>query len=56
MLSCKPADTPMDVSMKLGSKGNGTPVDNGRYHNLVGELIYLSHTRPDISFRVSVVN
>lgn len=28
----------------------------GRYQRLVGRLIYLSHTRPDIAYAVSVVN
>ena len=32
------------------------PVDRGRYQRLVGRLIYLSHTRPDIGFAVGVVS
>ncbi|XP_022774064.1 uncharacterized protein LOC111316344 [Durio zibethinus] len=31
-------------------------VDRGRYQRLVGRLIYLSHTRPDIAFAISVVS
>ena len=31
-------------------------MDKGRYQRLVGKLIYLSHTRPDIGFSVSVVS
>ncbi|KAA0061144.1 Cysteine-rich RLK (receptor-like protein kinase) 8 [Cucumis melo var. makuwa] len=31
-------------------------VDKEQYQRLVGKLIYLSHTRPDISFDVSVVS
>jgi hypothetical protein len=31
-------------------------VDKGRYQRLVGRLIYLSHTRPDIGFAVSFVS
>jgi hypothetical protein len=31
-------------------------VDKGGYQQLVGRLIYLLHTRPDIAYVVSVVN
>ncbi|KAL3813205.1 hypothetical protein ACJIZ3_014473 [Penstemon smallii] len=31
-------------------------VDRGRYQRLVGRLIYLSHTRPDIAFAMSKVS
>ncbi|CAJ2671969.1 unnamed protein product [Trifolium pratense] len=55
MSGCRPADTPMDPNAKLWEKGN-VPVDTGRYQRLVGKLIYLSHTRPDIAFSVSVVS
>ncbi|RVW69268.1 Copia protein [Vitis vinifera] len=56
MLGCKPSDTPMDSQKKLGIEKESTPVDRGRYQRLVGRLIYLSHTRPDIGFAVSVVS
>lgn len=56
MLECKPADTPMDPSIKLEARNNSAPVDKGRYQRLIGKLIYLSHTRPDINFSVSVVS
>ncbi|RVW34515.1 Retrovirus-related Pol polyprotein from transposon RE1 [Vitis vinifera] len=56
MLGCKPIDTPMDSQKKLGIEKESTPVDKGRYQRLVGRLIYLSHTRPDIGFAVSVGN
>ncbi|XP_059590835.1 retrovirus-related Pol polyprotein from transposon RE1 isoform X1 [Vitis vinifera] len=56
MLGCKPIETPMDSQKKLGIEKESTPVDRGRYQRLVGRLIYLSHTRPDIGFAVSAVS
>ncbi|KAL0546054.1 hypothetical protein IC582_015959 [Cucumis melo] len=56
MLGCRPADTPIDFNCKLGNSDDQVPVDKEQYQRLVGKLIYLSHTRPDISFAVSVVS
>ncbi|RVW73403.1 Retrovirus-related Pol polyprotein from transposon RE1 [Vitis vinifera] len=42
--------------MKLGDSDKKVPVDTTRYQRLVGKLIYLSHTQPDIAFAVSVVS
>ena len=56
MLDCKPVDTPMDSNVKL-VLGQGEPLrDLGRYRRLVGKLNYLTTTRLDISFPVSVVS
>lgn len=55
MLGCKPVDTPMDPNVKLEVNGSGSPIDKGRYQRLVGKLIYLSHTRPNIAFSISCV-
>jgi len=56
MSACKPADTPIDPNLKLGNIKEGVPVDKAQYQRLVGRLIYLSHTRPDIAFAVSMVS
>lgn len=50
------SDTPMDPNRKLGEVSNGVPIEKDKYQRLVGKLIYLSHTRPDIAFAVSVVS
>ncbi|XP_028802398.1 uncharacterized protein LOC114757497 [Neltuma alba] len=54
MLGAKPAETPMETNCNLEYKKDGTPVDTRRYQRLVGKLIYLAHTRPDISYAVGV--
>ncbi|KAF5812790.1 putative RNA-directed DNA polymerase [Helianthus annuus] len=56
LIDCKPADTPMVVNHNLHMELNGELADKGRYQRLVGKLIYLSHTRPDIAYAVGVVS
>jgi hypothetical protein len=55
MLGCKPADSPFEANHKLLG-GVGTEVDKERYQRLVGRLIYLAHTRPDIAYAVGMVS
>ena len=55
MLDCKPIKTPIEQEGKA-KLIEGDMVDKGRYQWLVGKLIYLSHTKPDITFAVSVVS
>lgn len=56
MIDCKPCDTPMEPGQKLDINKEEEGVDKGQYQRLVGKLIYLSHTRPDIAFAVSVIS
>jgi hypothetical protein len=50
LLGCKPASTPLDTSIKLHSF-SGTPYsDITAYRRMVGKLLYLNTTRPDIAF------
>ena len=56
MSGCKPVETPIDANLKLGDIKDGTPTEIARYQRLVGKLIYLSHTRPDIAFAVSLIS
>lgn len=51
-----PANTPVDPNIKLGSAEEDVAVDKEMYQRLVGGLIYLSHTRPDIAFAVSLIS
>ncbi|XP_020216524.1 uncharacterized protein LOC109800193 [Cajanus cajan] len=56
LTDCKPVDTPMDPNVKLMPNQGEPYPDPGRYRRLVGKLNYLTMTRPDISFPVSVVS
>ncbi|CAL8161762.1 unnamed protein product [Prunus armeniaca] len=56
MLDCKPADTPIIQNHHLGEYPDQVPTNKERYQRLVGRLIYLSHTRPDIAYAMSVVS
>ena len=52
----KPSAVPIDLNVKLGLCEEEPPVDKGQFQRLVGKLIYLNHTRPDIAFSVGVLN
>ena len=56
MLDCKPVDTPMDPNVKLVTGQGELLRDSRRYRRLVGKLNYLTITRLDISFHVSIVS
>ena len=56
MIDCKSAETPIAQNHGLQITKGAPLADHGRYQHLVGKLIYLSHTRPDIAYAVSMVN
>ncbi|KAG8479288.1 hypothetical protein CXB51_029082 [Gossypium anomalum] len=56
MENCKPTSTPMAVGMKLSSQGDHDQVSKSDYRSLVGCLLYLTATRPDIMFAVSMLS
>ena len=56
MSACQPADTPVEEGLKLCVESNQVPVDKGRYQRLVGRLMYLAHTRPDLAYALSIVS
>ncbi|GJS99806.1 retrovirus-related pol polyprotein from transposon TNT 1-94 [Tanacetum coccineum] len=52
MDSCDPVDTPMVDQLKLDEDPLGIPVDQTRFHSMVGSLMYLTASRPDLVFAV----
>nr|KYP42363.1 hypothetical protein KK1_036236 [Cajanus cajan] len=50
MLGCKPSSTPMDNALRLQVDSADLLPDPLPYRRLVGRLIYLTSTRPDIAF------
>nr|GEW22440.1 hypothetical protein [Tanacetum cinerariifolium] len=48
MESCDPVGTPMEIKDKLDLDQNRTLVDATKYRNMIGALMYLTSSRPDI--------
>jgi hypothetical protein len=56
MTACKPVSTPLAEGMKLGIDRTQGSIDKGRYQRLVGKLMYLGHTRPNLAHALSVIS
>ncbi|GKB20833.1 retrovirus-related pol polyprotein from transposon TNT 1-94 [Tanacetum coccineum] len=52
MDSCDPVDTPMVDRLKLDEDPLGIPVDETRFRSMVGSLMYLTASRPNLVFAV----
>ena len=52
---CKPTPSPFQSGVKLSVSCTSPEVDATLYRQLVGKLLYLTHTRPDLSFVVGLV-
>ncbi|GJR99797.1 retrovirus-related pol polyprotein from transposon TNT 1-94 [Tanacetum coccineum] len=48
----KPMKTPMSTETKLTRDEEGESVDNTKYRGMIGSLLYLTASRPDIMFSV----
>jgi hypothetical protein len=55
MDDCKPTPSPFQSGVKLSATCTSPEVDATLYRQLVGSLLYLTHTRPDLSFFVGLV-
>ncbi|KAE8673443.1 Detected protein of unknown function [Hibiscus syriacus] len=56
MLECKSTSTPMELNVKMCAHEGKDLEDATMYRQLVGSLIYLTLTRPDISYAVGVMS
>ena len=52
MKNSKEMSTPMSTSTKLDKDANGKNVDEKLYRGMIGNLLYLTASRPDIIFSV----
>nr|GEY42921.1 putative reverse transcriptase, RNA-dependent DNA polymerase, Gag-polypeptide of LTR copia-type [Tanacetum cinerariifolium] len=52
---CRPSSFPMEPNLKLDKGGEEEKVDACRYRRLVGRLLYLQVTCPDIAYSVNIL-
>ena len=56
MDKCKPAETPIALGTKLTKNGDEPVVNNTLYKQMVGSLMYLTATRPDLMYAVGLIS
>jgi hypothetical protein len=54
MAELKPLSTPMSTATTLDLDENGEAMDQREYRSMIGSLLYLTATRPDIQFIVGL--
>ena len=54
MDQCKPFPTPLSTTTKLDHDLSGTKVNKTLYRGMIGSLMYLTASRPDILFATSL--
>jgi hypothetical protein len=55
MMQCRAAATPIDQNYRITAE-SGELVEKENYQKLVGRLLYLCNTRPDITYAVSIAS
>jgi hypothetical protein len=56
MLECKSMNTPMETKLKLLVDTSLELIDSALYRQIIGSLMYLRNTRPDICFAVNTLS
>ena len=56
MAECKNVTTPLDRNLKLEAESGSVECESTFYRQLVGSLIYLTITRPDLSYPVGLLS
>ncbi|XP_021985628.1 secreted RxLR effector protein 161-like [Helianthus annuus] len=56
MTNCTALSTPMEYGLHLSKQDMDDEVDSNLYRRLVGSLMYLTNTRPDIMFAVNKIS
>lgn len=56
MLACKPTSFPLEQNQKLALEQGEFYSNPSQYRRLVGRLIYLTITRPELTFSVHVLS
>ncbi|GJR14353.1 integrase [Tanacetum coccineum] len=55
-MGCKPSAFPIEQGLKLGKGESESRVNASQYHRLIGRLLYLQATRPDITYSVNILS
>ena len=56
MMNCKAMTTPMASNLKLLSDASSESVDSTMYRQIIGSLMYLRNTRPNIFFAMNTLS
>jgi len=56
MMDCKSMPTSMVANLKLLNETSSDRVDSTIYRQMIGSLMYLTNTRPDICFAVNTLS
>ena len=56
IIDCKAMTTPMTTNFKLLNDDTSEAVDATLYRHIIGSLMYLTNTRPDICFAVNTLS